>query len=115
MKPRVIVDIVICAAMFALPFVLGIGFEGHRMVILGGIYAGVSILGTLGVLSPSGRDLLDTVAACFILALAWFESFPAWGHSAEIGLYLVFGVLVLKARDLALAVAALLHRVPLTA
>ena len=39
--------------------------------------------------------MLDVGVGLFALSIAWFVSFAAWGHSTEIGLYLLFGTAIL--------------------
>lgn len=115
MKRRLVIDSLIVLSMLVLPRIVGIGYEAGRMAILSGVYAGVAVLALLSRLSSEGRSVLDTAAALVILSLAWLESFPAWGHSAEVGLYLLFGVVVLKAADLARIGAPARRPEPVTA
>ena len=88
------IDLLLAAAVAVFPRVfLGIGrVEAGRILILAVVYSAVSVLAYFysAIQRPAFLGFAGT-----LLALAWLQSFPAGNHSAEIGLYIVFGALVL--------------------
>jgi hypothetical protein len=92
---RPLVDLIPVAALVVLSRIAGANFEGVRMAILAGVFALVAVLALLRVISREAQRGISIVAAATLLALAWFQSFPAWSHSVEVGAYLLAGVLTL--------------------
>ena len=89
---RLSIDLLLAATMAVLPRVFGASpVEAGRMLILAIVYAAFSLL------PERARRAAAVALAVTLLALAWFQSFPAGNHSAEIGLYLLFGALAMLA------------------
>src|SRR5438477_7892142 len=88
---RLALDLSLVAALAALPFAAGAGFEAKRMAILAGVYAAIALASHLRLIAPPVRRAADLTFGIVLLSLAWLESFPAWNHSTEIGLYIAFG------------------------
>ncbi len=89
MKQRLF-DFLFAAGLAILPWVIGIRrMEAGRILILACLLAAVAVL-------PARVHRIATGAlAVTLLALAWFQSFSAGNHSAEIGLYILFGAIIL--------------------
>jgi hypothetical protein len=69
--------------------------EVRRMLILACVYAGIATLGYLRVIRPRAQRVAEFALAVTLLLLGWLHSFPAWNHSADIGLYILFGSVML--------------------
>jgi hypothetical protein len=69
--------------------------EVRRMLILACVYAGIATLGYLRVIRPRAQRAAEFALAVTLLLLAWLQSFPAWNHSSQIGLYILFGTVAL--------------------
>jgi heme/copper-type cytochrome/quinol oxidase subunit 4 len=92
---RLSIDILLAAVMAILPRVTGVGrMEAGRMLILACVYAAVAVLAYLRMFTPSAHRVAQLAFAVTLLLLGWLMSFPAWNHSGEIGLYLLFGSVV---------------------
>jgi hypothetical protein len=86
------IDLILAAAIAALPWVsMNSHTEPMRLVFLAGVYALVAVLRRLRVVRMPGAEGLVGLT---MLAVGWFESFPAWNHSAEIGTYILCGTAV---------------------
>ncbi len=96
---RFLIDLALAAAMATLPSLTAASrVEVGRLAILGAVYAAVALVGYARLVrSADVRRLLDLGVGLFTLSTAWFLSFAAWSHSAEIGLYLLFGTAILLA------------------
>jgi hypothetical protein len=94
---RFAIDLALAAAMATLPALTDASrIEVVRLAILGGVYAAVALLGYARLIrSAAVRRVLDAGVALFALSIAWFVSFAAWGHSTEVGLYLLSGTAIL--------------------
>ena len=92
---RVLVDVVPVAALVVLSRMVGANQEGVRMAILAGVLAVLVLLALFRVISQRAYRAASVAAAATLLALAWFQSFPAGNHAGEVGAYLVVGVLTL--------------------
>src|SRR5437773_11047420 len=91
---QLLIDLGLAVAL-ALPRLFHGGYETGRMLILGSVYAVISVLAYLRIV-PTGAHRAGLAAlAVTLLLLGWLESFPAGDHSAEIGLYILFGALAL--------------------
>ena len=94
MKPLVI-DLALAAAMALLPRSFGGGVEGGRLLILGTLYAAVSVMAHFGVILQNASRAATAAFGVTLLILGWLQSFPAGDHRADIGLYILFGALML--------------------
>lgn len=95
---RLVLDIALAGALAGLPYALGAGVtEAKRMLILACVYTVIAAAAHFRLIAPAVRRAGDLAFGVVLLALAWFQSFPAWNHSADIGLYIAFGAVVLAA------------------
>ena len=84
-----ITDLSLAAAIAALPWLtMNSVTEPKRLGFLAAVFAATVLLRKL-------RDVAQVAIGLTMLAVAWFESFPAWNHSAEVGSYIVCGTVVL--------------------
>jgi heme O synthase-like polyprenyltransferase len=89
-------DFLFASGLAVLPWVIGIRrIEAGRMLILACLLAAVAVLTWLRVIPAPVHRAATAALAVTLLALAWFQSFPAGNHSAEIGLYILFGAIIL--------------------
>ena len=92
---RVSIDLVLAAVIALLPRVSGVGrIETGRMLILACVYAAVAVLGYFRLFTPRAHRIAQLAFAATLLILGWLMSFPAWNHSGEIGLYILFGSMI---------------------
>lgn len=92
MLQRVLVDLSLVAVMALLPRVTSVGrMEAGRMLILACVYAAIAVLSYFRLFTPRAHRVARLAFAATLLLLGWLMSFPAWNHSGEIGLYLLFG------------------------
>ena len=92
---RPLIDLVPVAALVVLSRIAGANYEGVRMAILAGVFALLVVLAVLRVISRGAHRAVSIAGAATLLALAWFQSFPAGSHSTEVGAYLLAGTLML--------------------
>ena len=82
-------DLILAAAIAALPFLsMNSATEPKRLLFLAAVYAA-------GAFARRVKPLVHAAAGLTMLAVGWFESFPAWNHSAEIGTYVLCGTAVI--------------------
>ena len=87
---RSLFNLATAVSLIAASFVFSSGmYESKRMIILAILYAAAAAL------PFATRRAADFAFAITLLSLGWLQSFPAWNHSAEIGVYVAFGALVL--------------------
>ncbi len=93
---RLSIDLLLAATIALVPRLTGAGrMEAGRMLILAGVYAAIAVLGAFRVASPRAYRAGQFGFAGALLLLGWLQSFPAWNHSGEIGLYILFGSIIL--------------------
>jgi hypothetical protein len=86
------IELTLAAAIAALPRLsMNSHTEPKRLLFLAAVYALVVVLRHFRVIRIRGAEGL---AGLTMLAVGWLESFPAWGHSAEIGTYILCGTAV---------------------
>jgi len=81
-------DLILAAAVAALPWLtMNSATEPKRLLFLAAVYVAA-------LAARRFKPLLQGAAGLTMLAIGWFESFPAWNHSAEIGTYVLCGTAV---------------------
>ena len=92
---RLSIDLLLAAVIALLPRLAGVGrVEAGRMLILACVYAAIAVLAYVRLFTPSAHRIAQLAFAATLLLLGWLQSFPAWNHSGEIGLYVLFGSMI---------------------
>lgn len=97
MHKRLSMDLLFAAAMAVVPRVGAGRMEAGRLLILACVYASVALLAHFRMMPPRAYRSAQLAFAATLLLLGWLMSFPAWNHSGEIGLYILFGAMALVA------------------
>lgn len=63
--------------------------------IIAVVFAMIVALHGHAIVSDRMRRVLDITAGIMLLAMSWFETFPAGNHVAETGIYAGFGAILL--------------------
>ena len=99
---RLFIDMVLLTGMLLLAGLPAVGTRQTHFAIASGtirvvavVYAMIVALDGHRIVSERMRRLLDMSMGVMLLAMSWFETFPAGNHVAETGIYAGVGAILL--------------------